>query len=414
MSDDKSWTHADRHLLASNILKTATASGLYRDGGGLYLEVDEIGRRWFLRLQVNGKRRQLGLGSATSVSLSEARTKADELRAKCKAGIDPVAEREEKAKATAKSKMPTFRVVAQQVYEHKQSDWSNGKHQAQWISTLTTYAFPEVGDKLVSEIDVADILKVLKPIWSAKAETARRVKQRLEAVFDWCIVHKYRSDNPATTVTPLLGNAKHSGKHHRALPYADVGKFIVDLKASTTLEKATKLAFEFLILTAVRSNEVQGMVWSEIDLGKNLWTIPAKRMKAKRDHVVPLCDRAVEILEEAADAGNRHGLVFKDAKTGRQLSENRFLNARDTLGYSDTCTPHGFRSSFRDWSSEETNFPSDVCEMALAHAIKDKAEAAYRRGELLEKRRSLMNAWASYVAEKSGRNVIGLPMRASD
>lgn len=202
-----------------------------------------------------------------------------------------------------------------------------------------------------------------------------------------------------------------SGKHHTALPYKDVVKFIAELKASQ-LDKATKLSFELLILTAARTTEVRSMVWSEVDVEAKLWTIPAKRMKARVPHAVPLCGRAIDILKEAGELCGRDGLVFRDEHTDRRLSENQFLNARDALGYNDHCTPHGFRSSFRDWASEETSFPSDVCEKALAHTIKNKAEAAYRRGGLFEKRRLLMDSWASYVSEVGAGNVVKLKVGA--
>lgn len=404
-TEKEAWSLGDRYLLKSNIAKTATAHGRYRDGGGLYLVVDHQGRRWMLRVQVNGKRRELGLGSVNDVSLAKAREKADATRAQCHAGIDPIEARAAEKKTNAK--IPTFKEMALAVYEHKQADWSNGKHQAQWIGTLRTYAFAEIGDKPVNTVDTADVLKVLRPIWSTKYETARRVKQRLESVFEWAMVHKHRTDNPAQLVSPLLDNSKSSGKHHAALPYTEVAKFILDLQSSQ-LDKVTKLAFEFLVLTAVRTTEVREMVWSEVDSKAKLWTIPAERMKADRPHVVPLCSRAINILKEAEALCGRDGLVFTDEYTGLRLSENRFLNARDTVGYNDRCTPHGFRSSFRDWASEETNFPNEVCEMVLAHKIKDKTEAAYRRGALLDKRRKLMDAWANYVLAVEVGNVVKL------
>ena len=359
---------------------------------------------WILRVQIDGKRRELGLGSASVVPLAKARERADAYRLQCQAGVDPVIARQQVEKVTA---IPTFRQVALDVYAHKRSNFKNGKHQAQWIGSLRTHAFKVIGDKRIDTVGAADVLSVLTPIWSTKYETARRVKQRIEAVFDWAVAHKYRTDNPALIVAPLLGNSKSSGKHHRALPYEEVGTFVADLNASQ-LDKVTKLAFEFLILTAARTTEVREMDRKEVDHKAKLWTIPGERMKAGKPHVVPLCVRSIEILKEAGELCGGEGLVFKDHYTERQLSENRFLNARDTLGYNVSSTPHGFRSSFRDWASEETSFPSDVCEMALAHSIKNKTEAAYCRGKLLEKRRQLMDAWASYVIGMSDDNVAKL------
>jgi integrase len=405
--EQKKWSLDERYLLKSNVLKTATVHGRYRDGGGLYLQIDEKGRRWIFRYQLNGMRREMGLGSADIVTLADARGKADSARLLCQAGSDPVADKQKLKVASVIA--PTFEELALTVYQHRQTQWKNGKHQAQWIGSLKAYAFPVIGKKPVNTIDTNDVLKVLQPIWSAKYETARRVKQRLEVVFEWAIVKNFRTNNPAQIVSPLLGNVKNNGKHHRALPYAEVSKFVTDLKSSS-VGKVTKLSFELLILTVVRTTEVRGMMWTEVDFEKKLWTIPAERMKATKPHTVPLCQRVIEILKEAEGLWGNVGLVFKDEKTGRQLSENRFLNARDSIGYNASCTPHGFRSSFRDWASEETDFPSEVCEMALAHKINNKTEAAYRRGVLLEKRRQLMDAWNEYVLKAGVRNV--LPMNS--
>jgi integrase len=247
------------------------------------------------------------------------------------------------------------------------------------------------------------VLKVLSPIWTEKPETARRVRQRIGLVLDWARAAGHRSgDNPVQLLGDALPKHKAKDEHHAALPYVQVPAFIARLRAGPAAP-ISKLAFEFVILTAARSKEVRGARWHEIDLEAATWTIPGddgngRRMKAGREHVVPLAPRALQILVEARKSETANDLIFPDQSTGRMMSENRFLVVRDGLGYSkDQCTPHGFRSSFRDWAAEETSFPSEVAEMALAHTIKSKVEAAYRRGQLLAKRRELMEAWAAYV-----------------
>lgn len=390
---DKRWRGSDRNLLSSVEIRSA-GPGLHRDGGGLFLQVDDNGRRWLLRSQHRGRRRDFGLGSAFDVKLAEARKRAEALKRDIANGIDPVAV---KAEAKRKSNVPTFEAAAKEVHKQRQESWSNGKHVDQWINTLIAYAFPTIGARPVDQVTSGDIVKVLTPIWHTKRETASRVRQRIATVMDWAKVAGHRSgDNPCALIEEALGRQKETVEHHSALPFQQVGAFLRALRNGPS-EDVTKLAFELLILTAVRTTEIRGAVWDEFDLRNNLWTIPAERMKARKPHVVPLTSRAVEILEAAAKLNPNAGFVFRDPLRGDKLSENRFLNARDAIGFRDACTPHGFRSSFRDWGSETTNFPSEVIEMALAHAIKSKVEAAYRRGDLLEKRRQLMAAWAQYV-----------------
>lgn len=313
-----------------------------------------------------------------------------------------------RAAATIKAvRIPTFEQAARAVYDLRRPTWSNGKHVDQWINTLMDYAFPVIGKKTVDKIRTADVLAVLEPIWTAKLETARRVRQRLYAVLDWARAAGHRSgDNPVDLLGDALPKHKKSGRHHAALPYADVAGFVDKLHASA-LDPMSKLAFEFLILTVARTIEVRFARSDEFDLADALWTIPGsdpstgRRMKSGREHVVPLVPRAIEILEAARVLSPASTLVFPDRDSLKPMSENRFLVARDSLGYTkQDCTPHGFRSSFRDWASEETNFPSEVAEMALAHTIKKKTEAAYRRGQLLAKRRELMEAWAAYAAPR--------------
>jgi integrase len=392
-------------LLTAITIRNAKAPGWYTDGGGLYLEVSETGfRRWALRLTVNGKRRDFGLGSLESVSVQEAREKAAAYRARAQAGLDPVAAKAEakaaKTAADEQNNVPTFREAAKLVHAGRKKAWSNGKHVNQWINTLEDHAFPMVGDLPVDKVGTPEVLKVLEPIWLEKPETARRVRQRFRTVLDWARAAGHRTgDNPVDLIGDALPRQSREGEHFEALPYSEVKAFVRKLREGFA-EPVTKLAFEFLILTAARTIEVRFAVWSEFDLEAKLWTIPASRMKARREHVVPLSDAAVAVLKRMKKLRPAHGsdYVFPDPHTGKALSENRLLNARTAIGYKDRCTPHGFRSSFRDWAAEETNFPSEVVEMALAHSIRSKTEAAYRRGALLAKRRLLMEAWERYIS----------------
>lgn len=393
MSTERNWRASDRNILTALQIKTA-APGRHRDGGGLFLEVDDQGKRWVLRIQVAGRRREYGLGSAFKVPLANARAARDDYLHKLLRGDDPTQDKREPERVV----VPSFKQAALEVYKLRQASWSNGKHQAQWISSLSTFAFPTIGEKAIDQVNSADVLKILSPIWHTKRETAKRVKQRMGTVLDWAKASRFRSgDNPCDLLSEALGRQRGQSSHFEALPFDQVSKFLLDLRAGLAAP-VTKLGFEFLILTAARTKEVRFMSWDELDLDAMLWVVPSERMKAKRPHTVPLSARAVEILRGIAGHGQpREGPVFLDPYTGRALSENRFLNARDYIGYTTRCTPHGFRSSFRDWAAETTHFPSDVVEMALAHAIKSKTEAAYRRGELLTKRRELMEAWATYV-----------------
>ena len=383
-------------------IKYLESPGWHTDGGGLYLEIDASGRkRWAMRLTVNGKRRDFGLGPLHKVSLAEAREMAAVYRAKAYRGIDPIAD---KKKRLATPGIPTFKDAAEQVHRQRAQGWSNGKHVDQWINTLRDHAFPIIGDMPVSTIATPDVLKVLTPIWNVKAETARRVRQRLSTVLEWARAAGFRSgDNPVDLIGDALPRQKKTERHHPALPYREVPAFIGKLRGGQAAP-ITKLAFEFLILMAVRTTEARKARWDEVDWQAKTWTIPGhdavtgRRMKMERDHVVPLSTRCFEILEQARGLSKNHELIFPDDDRGRVMSENRFLGARDALGYSkDKCTPHGFRSSFRDWAAEETNYPNEVVEMALAHAIPSKTEAAYRRGQLLAKRFALMEAWATFA-----------------
>ncbi|MBA4788383.1 MAG: tyrosine-type recombinase/integrase [Rhizobiales bacterium] len=384
--------HPDKALTAVQV-RQLKLPGRYADGNGLYLEVTAAGtKHWLLRLVVQGRRRDIGLGSTTLVPLLEAREKAMAFRKIAREGGDPIAERD-KFKPT----IPTFREAAERVHSENAPSWKNPKHAAQWLTTVKTYAFPELGDRLVNEIGSPDLLRVLSPIWLAKPETARRLKQRLGTVFDWAKAAGYRQgDNPIEGVERGLPKQTAAKVHHAALAYTQVPDFVATLCACDAA-LTVKLAFEFLILTAARTGEVLGATWDEIDFEEQTWTVPAARMKAKKAHRVPLCPRAVEILKQARAFGS-HGPIFPGRSAGKPLSNMAFLMVLRRLDLD--VTAHGFRSAFRDWASEETNFPREVCEMALAHAVENRVEAAYRRGDLFEKRRQLMKAWSDYLSNR--------------
>ncbi len=389
------------HRLTALTVKNVQRPGWHADGGGLYLEVDKSGaKRWAMRLTVNGHRHDYGLGPIQKVSLQQARTRAAEYREKAYVGVEPVPRKRRRGVVAEDQSLMTFERAADTAHLARKGGWSNGKHVDQWINTLRDHAFPTIGKKAVADVTTADVLAVLTPIWMTKPETARRVRQRMRTVLEWARVAGHRSgDNPVDLIGEALPKQRIRVEHHDALPYTEVGAFIAALRAGRA-DDATKAAFELMILTAARTREVRLATWSEFDIEAKLWTVPAERMKARREHVVPLSDRVVEILVEQrahylnAAPGDP---VFVDKYTGKALSENRFLNARDAIGYGDKCTPHGFRSSFRDWAAEETSFPAEVVEMALAHTIASKTEAAYRRGDLLAKRRELMAEWGGYA-----------------
>ena len=362
----------------------------YIDEHGLILRVMPSGsKQWIWRGTIQGKRRDLGLGSYPYVSLSEARQKAFDYRKLARAGGDPAALRSKRA-------VPTFREALESVLEIHSPGWKDGgKSEKQWRASLKTYAFPRVGDKRVNEIDTADVMNVLLPIWTKRAETARRVRQRIGAVMKWAIAQRYRQDNPAGEA---LGAAlpKNAGnvKHFRAVPYSEVGAAIQKVRESDAGVTA-KLLFEFITLCACRSGEARKAQWSEIDFEAANWIIPASRMKAGKEHRVPLSARAIEILREA-ESVRQNDYVFPSS-TGRVLSDGTLTKLARSLEISGTV--HGMRSAFRDFASERTNTPHAVMESALAHVIKNRAEAAYARSDLLEKRRELMQIWANYISE---------------
>lgn len=385
--------HPEKALTAVQV-RALKVPGRYADGNGLYLVVDPSGaKRWLLRTVVKERRRDIGLGGLTLVSLAEAREKALSYRKLAREGGDPLAERR-----VAKVAVPTFAEAVERVHAENAGTWRNAKHAAQWRNTLQQYVCPDLGERTVDRIETPDILRVLTPIWLEKPETARRVRQRIGTVLDWAKASGFRQgENPVAGVTKGLPRQTTMVKHHEALPWAEVPVFIARLRQ--TRGEMVRLAFEFLILTAGRTEEIMGARWPEFALDQGLWTVPAERMKGKREHRVPLSTPVLAILERAREFGDGSDLVFPGRRTGKPLSEMAFLMLLRRMKV--PVTAHGFRSSFRDWAAETTAFPNEVVEMAIAHKIKGKVEAAYRRGDLLDKRRPLMQEWAAFVTTQS-------------
>lgn len=392
-------------------VKRLTKPGLHAVGGvaGLQLQVTKSGAKsWILRALIGTKRRDIGLGGFPDVTLAQAREKARETKGQIKQGIDPIESRKAARDAliAAQAKVRTFDDCARQFLKSKIEEFSNPKHAAQWANTLRDYASPVIGKLPVYAIELPHILKILEPIWTEKTETATRVRGRIESVLAWATVSGYREgDNPARwkgnldAVLPKPGKLK-GVKHHRAIPWQGIAEFMGKLRQR---EGVAAKALEFLILTATRSGEVRGATWAEIDLQGRTWTIPAERMKAGREHIAPLCDDAVKLLENLPKHQD-NDLVFPGARGG-VLSDVGL--AKPLKAIEKEATVHGFRSTFRDWCAESTNYPNEVAEMALAHTVSNAVERAYRRGDLLAKRSRLMSDWAKYINSpvKSGEVV---------
>lgn len=388
--------------LTATGIRALKEPGRYGDGDGLFLLVGKSGARsWMVRVQKDGKRRDIGLGGERKVSLAKARVDAALVCSQVEAGIDPVAERKKAAG------IPTFREAAALVHAEHKRGWRNAKHGAQWLSSLEAYAFPIIGDKPVSDIDGPAVRDVLATIWLAKPETARRVRQRINGVVDWAIGKGYRTAPlPMKAINKSLPKHRTTTKHHAAMPYGDLPAFMSRIRER---ESMGRLALEAVILSAARSGELRGADWSEIDLERALWTIPGGRMKADREHIVPLSAAALRIFKRMGELRTQGSdLVFPGTVRGKPLSDMTLTKVLRDMGLD--CTAHGFRSSFRDWVSEETTFDGTVAEAALAHAIENKVEAAYRRGNLLEKRRALMAAWGDYC-DGASDNVVKLAAR---
>jgi integrase len=386
-----------------NARKVETAKpGKYADGANLYLVVSKTGaRKWVLRFTSRGKPKEMGLGSAASVPLADARDRAAAARRKISQGINPIEVRKRD------SGTPTFGEVADDVCQSLLEGFRNEKHKAQWKSTLTSYAGP-LRAKPVDTIGTEDVLAVLKPIWTVKPETASRVRGRIEKVLDAAKAKGFRDgENPARWrghLDHLLSRrSKLARGHHAAMPYEDVAGFIARLR---NREATAALALELCILTAARSGEILGMQWSEIDLDKEVWTVPANRMKAGREHRVPLSPRAVAIFRRLEEVKEGE-FVFPGQARNKPLSNMAMEMMLRRMNIQD-ATVHGFRSSFRDWAGNVSNFPREVVETALAHVVGDKAEQAYRRGDALEKRRKLMEAWSAYCTDTRLSKVVAL------
>ena len=381
-------------------IRRLEAPGFYSVGGvpGLSLSIQPSGSKsWILRAMVGAKRRDIGLGGYPEVSLSLARDKAREAKEKIRQGIDPVEERRAARESliASQSNSVTFAEAARRFMDGKRHEFSNSKHAAQWESTLSTYAFPVMGNLPVNDIELSHILRVLEPDWLKRTETMSRLRGRIESVLAWAIVHGFRQGaNVAVwkgnldAVLPKPGKVK-SIKHHSALPWKDIPDFMPELRKR---EGIAAKALEFLILTATRSGEVRGAVWEEINLKEKVWIIPPERMKANREHRVPLSDAVQELLSQFP---RMIGIPYVfPAPRGGMLSDMAMSKVMKRMQVN--AVPHGFRSTFRDWAAENTTYPDNVCEQALAHTIPSAVEAAYRRGDLFEKRIALMADWGAY------------------
>jgi integrase len=374
--------------------------GRHGDGGGLILRVLPSGaRQWVLRIVVAGRRRDIGLGGYPVVPLADAREQALAIRRMVRKGLDPVPERR-------KASVPTFKAAALEVHAEHLPTWKNPKHGRQWLTTLEQFVFPHIGDRLVNAIDGPAVRGVLGPIWLTVPETARRVRQRIGAVLDYAASKGFRPglDNPVKAIAKGLPRQPKERGHFAAMPYADVPRFIERLRASGAGEPA-RLALEWLILTASRTGEALNARWPEIDAKAGTWAIPPERMKAKRLHVVPLPARCLEILRRAKELHSGQGDFIFESRPGHAFSNGVFLQLLGRMGERGRVTAHGFRSCFKDWASETTSFPTDASEAALGHVIRDKVVRAYQRGDLLEKRRELMAAWARHCTETRGKVV---------
>ena len=390
--------------LSALAVSRARKRGMYPDGNGLYLQVTKPGvRSWVYRYMLNGAPRHMGLGPLDAVTLADARVKALDARRLRLAGVDPINARNdalsEARLETARS--ITFKDAAERYMDAHKAGWRNAKHRDQWRTTLETYAYPVFGELPVQAVDVALVMKVLEPIWATRTETASRVRGRIESVLDWAAARGYRlGENPARWRGHLQNLLPRRAKvqkveHHPALPYGEVGAFMADLRRQ---QGTAASALEFLILTACRTGEGVGARWREFNTGEGVWTVPAERVKSGREYRTPLSPPALAVIgamQEERTTERETDFVFPGGKRDRPLSNTALMAVVKRLGRGD-ITVHGFRSTFRDWAAERTNYPREVAEMALGHAVSDKVEAAYRRSDLFEKRRRLMNEWSRF------------------
>src|SRR5712671_6265726 len=420
--------------LPAKKVENLKAPGYYADGGNLYFRVAEGGARgWIFRFRMNGRTRDAGLGPFPAVTLAVARETADKWRQIVASGKDPIERRNEQrtAERVEAAKAMTFDDCAAAYIAAHEAAWRNAKHRQQWTNTLRTYVTPVFGKLPVQSVDVALVLKVIEPIWVTKPETANRVRGRIETVLDWAKARELRTgENPAR----WRGHLEHmmpakskvrKVKHHPALPFNEVGAFITSLRKRPGIAAAT---LEFVILNATRTTETLGAAWPEVDLQAKLWIIPGERMKGGEEHRVPLSDAAVAVLKRM-EAVRQGDLFFPGGKEGAPLSDAAMATVIDRMNAANKesglpiwvdprinrpIVPHGFRSSFRDWAAERTAFPREIAEKALAHIVGDETERAYQRGDLLDKRRKLMDAWAAYCAkvETAGAEILPIARRA--
>lgn len=385
--------------------------GMHADGGGLYLHVSAGGARsWIYRYRLYGRSREMGLGGFPTTSLAEARDRALECRRLRRDGIDPIGARraDRDAKKTERSKAITFAECAEQYIASHRAGWRNPKHAAQWRSTLAAHAFPVFGDLPVGAVDVNLVMRVIDPLWRTRTETASRLRGRIECILDWARTRSYREgENPARWRGHLENLLPRKSKlvqtqHYAALPFPELPAFMERLRVEPS---TVARALEFAILTAGRTGEVLGARWREIDLAERVWILPAERMKGGRQHRVPLSDAAMAVLDKLP---LDREFLFAGRQADRPLSKNVMLRRVQREG----LTTHGFRSTFRDWAAERTTFQREVCEMALAHAIPDQVEAAYRRGDLFDKRRLLMEAWGKFCSTPATPAGVVVPLRA--
>ncbi|MDR5771223.1 MULTISPECIES: phage integrase central domain-containing protein [unclassified Caballeronia] len=393
----------NRQLHKLNALKVSKEStpGYYADGGGLYLQISKSGSRsWIFRFSLAKRSREMGLGALATVSLAEARGLASECRKMLAEGRDPIEVRNAHRERAALEETDslTFKKAATDYIENNRASWKNAKHAQQWTNTLQTYAFPIIGKIDVRHVDTSMVVRVLQPIWAEKTETASRVRGRIECVLDYAkAIGKRAGENPARwrghldKVFPAEGKV-HKIRHHPALPYAELPAFMRELRQR---EGVSARVLELTILTCARTTEALDLQPEELQLRNRLWIVPPARMKAKREHRVPMCDRAIELVQAALDQPREGKYLFPGEKKGRPLSNMAMLNLLERMGYPD-ITVHGFRSTFRDWVADCTEYPDSIADMALAHVVADKTDAAYRRGDMLERRRRLMDEWAKF------------------
>lgn len=396
-------------MLTDSGIQTLTNRGRYGDGKGLYLVVTPSGsKNWVLRFMVDGVRRDIGLGAYPNISIGQARAKATNFRAgksiKHKEAAPRIRSEKTASESKSQSLIPTFQEAALKLHEINLAKFKSEKHGSNWIQMVEKYCFPALGNKPLNQIGRKDVLDVLTPIWTEKQETARRIRQRMRNIFDWAVAYEYIDYNPAgDAISAALPSMPRDRQHFPALPYSQVSEAVKTIQTSSAgipiKLTAAKLALEFVILTAARSGEVRGATWEEIDWDKRLWIIPESRMKGGIEHRVPLSEAALDVLKAALLIRGNSNLIFPSPmKEGQPLSNMTLTKIMRSTGLAETGTVHGFRSSFRDWASENTNATFAVMELSLAHRVGNDVVQSYARSDLLAKRRELMESWAAYIS----------------